>query len=53
MDFSWDIFTVGFWFTAGMLTCGVLVGIIGLTALRLVTDWEYKKNMKGGQKCYL
>ena len=42
MDFICDIFIVGFWFTAGVLTCTILVGIISAVALKVTTAWEYK-----------
>ena len=42
MDFIWDTFTVGFWFTTGAVTCIMLFMIFGAVVIRIVTDLEYK-----------
>jgi len=43
MGFICDVFIVGFWFTAGVLTCIVIWGVVVAIALRMLTNWDYRK----------
>ena len=43
MNFICEIFIVGFWFTAGVLTCMGIFGVVLAVALRMLTTWDYRR----------